>query len=137
MKRLITAGLIGLLLQNWGCSFLDLSGGCGNEIIKEIIAPDQKYKVIIFQRDCGATTGYSTQISFMPANEKLPNKEGNIFSCDSDHGKAPAGPGGGPPVEVKWKEGNILEIIHDTDARIFFAANERSGVKIEYAKKDF
>ena len=41
---------------------------CGNEIIEEIKSPDNKYKLVIFQRDCGATTGFSTQISILKSD---------------------------------------------------------------------
>ena len=36
---------------------------CGNEILGEFASPDRKKKVVVFQRDCGATTGFSTQAS--------------------------------------------------------------------------
>lgn len=52
---------------------------CSNEIVKELISPDNKTKVILFQRDCGATTDFSTQISIISAHEDLPNDGGNIF----------------------------------------------------------
>lgn len=38
---------------------------CGNKIIQEIPSPNRKLKAVIFTRDCGATTGFSTQISLL------------------------------------------------------------------------
>ncbi len=35
-------------------------GGCKNEIVSENPNPDKTLKVVIFQRDCGATTGFTT-----------------------------------------------------------------------------
>jgi hypothetical protein len=34
---------------------------CGNEILAESLSPDGSKKFVVFQRSCGATTGFSTQ----------------------------------------------------------------------------
>ncbi|MBI1810912.1 MAG: hypothetical protein HY035_01370 [Nitrospirae bacterium] len=46
------------------------NSGCKNAIIKEILSPDQKRKIVVFARDCGATTGYSTQVSLISIKVK-------------------------------------------------------------------
>jgi hypothetical protein len=57
-------------------------GMCGNRIYKQYVAPDGKLKAVVFQRDCGATTGFSTQVSILEANENLNNEVGNIYIID-------------------------------------------------------
>jgi hypothetical protein len=52
---------------------------CGNTIYNEIYSPNMLKKAVLFQRDCGATTGFSTQISIIHADTKLDNKSGNIY----------------------------------------------------------
>src|SRR5688572_11020252 len=76
------------------------SGMCRNEVLAELPAPDNRNRAVVFQRDCGATTGFSTQVSVLRGSRRLPNEGGNVFVADSDHGQAPAGPGSGPAVEV-------------------------------------
>ena len=120
--------LILLLLYNFGCSLYK------NEIIKEIPSPTGNYKAVIFQRDCGATTGFSTQISIIKINEKLPNKSGNIFIADTNHGEAPAAPWGGPRVKVTWKNNNKLVVHYNTKARIFKETTPIYRIDIEYIK---
>ncbi len=34
-----------------------LGGLCGNTILAEALSPDQRHKAVVFQRDCGASTG--------------------------------------------------------------------------------
>ncbi len=58
---------------------LTADGMCGNEIYAEEYSPDNRYKAVVFQRDCGSTTGFSTQISIIKMNAALQNKSGNIF----------------------------------------------------------
>jgi len=52
---------------------------CENTIVKSKISPDEKWNVVIFERSCGATTGYSTQISLIKANNELGNEGGNLY----------------------------------------------------------
>lgn len=55
---------------------------CGNEIYSEELSPDREHKVVIFQRDCGATTGFSTQISIINSDDELENESGNVYIID-------------------------------------------------------
>lgn len=57
---------------------------CGNEIFSSVISPDKKHKAVVFQRDCGATTDFSTQLSIIDANKELENTADNIFIIDGE-----------------------------------------------------
>ncbi len=97
---------------------------CANEVLQEIPSPDNKLKAVIFKRDCGATTGFSTQITIIKTDEKLQNKRGDVFSVDTDHDKVPSGPGGGPKIEVVWKGPRQLQVKHPQKARIYLSVKE-------------
>jgi hypothetical protein len=56
----------------------------------------------VFERNCGATTDFTTQISIVSKGAALPNQVGNAFVADTNHGAAPAARWGGPPVDVRW-----------------------------------
>jgi hypothetical protein len=94
---------------------------CGNDILSEISSPDRTYRIVIFQRDCGATTGFSTQVSVLRAMETLPNESGNLFIADSDHGKAPSGVGGGPKVKASWLDSRLVRLTYHKNTRVFLA----------------
>ena len=116
------AGVAALLFV--GCNQL-LDGMCGNEVLRTVLSPDGKIKAVLFERDCGATTGYSEQVSLLPAGAALPNEGGDTFVADGDHGAAP----GGPQVQVVWKGNARLLIKHHPKARVFHA-KERVRVGI-------
>jgi hypothetical protein len=105
-------------------------GMCGNDLIHEELSPDGKVKVVVFQRDCGATTGFSTQVSIVPGRKTLPNAPGNVFVATTGHGAAPTGQGGGPEVRVVWDGNQTLILKHHPSAAIFKAEREHSGVRI-------
>ena len=75
---------------------------CGNEIFKEVSSPDFEFKAVIFQRDCGATTGFSTQVSVMPIAEALPNEGGNVLIIDGHPSDT--------QLEISWLSNNELNI---------------------------
>ncbi len=41
--------------------------GCGADIYKTLLSPDGRSTAISYNFDCGATTGFSTQLSILPA----------------------------------------------------------------------
>ncbi len=115
MRLILILLSLQIALSVSGCE----SSMCANQVLQEIPSPDNKLKAVVFQRDCGATTGFSTQVSVIKSDEKLSNTGGNVFSADTDHGKVPAGPGGGPYVNVNWIGFHDLEIIYPQQARKF------------------
>jgi hypothetical protein len=105
---------------------------CGNTLVAETYSPDGGQKAVTFRRDCGATTGYSTQVSLLPATKQLPGESGNLFIADTDRGQAPSAPGGGPVVHLQWLADDHLLLLHHPAVRVFRAELSHSGVQIEY-----
>jgi hypothetical protein len=110
-----------------------LAGGCGNDMLASIPSPSGGRKLVIFQRACGATTGFSTQASLLPAHDRL-RGSGNVFIADTDHGKAPSGPGGGPQLDARWTAEDTLELRYHPQARVFLADSAQPGVRIRFVK---
>ena len=140
MKWLILAlaGTVALLVVAtvWlgRAAFGDGREMCANEVLSELPSPDREHRAVVFERDCGATTDFSTQVSVLRAAESLPNAPGNLFIADTDHGKAPAGAGGGPEVRLTWMGPRLLRIGHHPDARVFVSNPTASGVSVQYAE---
>jgi hypothetical protein len=116
---------------------------CGNEVISEEYSPHREVRAVVFQRDCGATTGFSTQVSVLAANQPFltkrswlqSTKPGNVFVSDINHGNASSGPGGGPVVQLEWLGPRQLRITHDKRARVFVHRNKIDIVDVEYLAK--
>jgi hypothetical protein len=51
---------------------------CKNIVYKEYASPNAQLKAVVFARDCGATTGFSTQVSILDFDESL-KSNGNIL----------------------------------------------------------
>jgi len=109
-------------------------GMCGNKIIQSIESPDSIRKVVVFERDCGATTDFSTQISIIKNGEHLENESGNIFSADSDYGNAKIDENGLVYIKVLWLDYLTLLIEYDSKARIFTNKSNYKDISIIYKK---
>ena len=133
----LTIGIVGVLVAGMLVSGVAIWGllartTCENQVLAEIPAPNRRARAVVFQRSCGATTAFSTQVSLLPASRPLPEDGGNVFIADTDHGRAPAGPAGGPVVEVRWVKPAELEVRHDARARVFRADSLVTGVRIRF-----
>lgn len=98
------------------------SSSCANSAIAEYPAPGGRLKAVVFERDCGATTGYSTQVSILGIGASLPNGAGNVFVADYAGG-----------VRVDWRSDTNLRIEHHANARLFKSEAKFENVAVEYA----
>lgn len=114
--------------------FWFLGPTCGNELLAEVASPDGELRAVVFQRDCGATTGFSTQVSVLRRGEPLEDRPGNVFVADTGHGAAPSGPGGGPAVSARWLSSEELEVAHHPAARVFSSSPAFGSVKVRHVQ---
>jgi hypothetical protein len=114
------------LLTCAGCSDV-----CQNTNASRNLSPDGTLAAVLFQRDCGATTGFSTQVSILEPNE-IPKGSGNAFIADDDHGAARVGSWNGSWAETKWLAPDHLLIRYAAKSRLFKQNDRVSGVRITY-----
>ena len=112
-------------------------GLCGDEIINQISSPEGDFNAIIFERDCGATTSFSTHVALMPNNKPssstVRNRKRSVVVADCNHNAAPQGPGGGPEMRLRWLSNKKLEIQYHKLARIINAESMSKGISIQYS----
>jgi hypothetical protein len=126
MRKIVAAVLMATVVG--GCS-----DSCKNRTVSTAAVPAGDLKAVLFQRDCGATTGFSSQVSLTGANEAT-SGVGNAFVADTDHGVAQAASWGGPWVELRWVSPQKLLIRYDAKARVFTQNATVSGVTVTYEK---
>ena len=52
---------------------------CTNQVAATFVSPDASKKLVVFVRECGATTPFSSQVSLLDRDEQLSNDPGNLF----------------------------------------------------------
>ncbi|MGN0921707.1 MAG: hypothetical protein ACI4NJ_08320 [Cellvibrio sp.] len=75
---------------------------CENEVFKQTYSPNQELKAVIFQRSCGATTDFNTQVSLLVKNEALPNDSGNVLVIEGHPNDT--------LLEINWLSNDELKI---------------------------
>lgn len=114
-----------------GCRSLD---PCGNQVLQQVASPDGQFKAVIFERDCGATTGYSTQVSVLPSAAALSNDGGNVFVMNDSDGSARSG-SSGLRVWTKWLGARHLKIVYGAEETAFHNVPKYEDIAISYEKR--
>jgi|CXWL01.1.fsa_nt_gi hypothetical protein len=96
---------------------------CGNEVKQSLMSPSGKLSAVVFSRDCGATTGFSTQVSIIPTGHSLPNKSGNTFVTS-----------GKIDLSLQWQTDFILRIQGEGES-VFKQETEVTGVTVKYGNR--
>lgn len=98
---------------------------CENQVLYERVSPNGLLKAVVFNRECGATTGSSVQISVVPRFFGAPSGAGNVFVADYGHSTD-----FGPKLRVAWLSSFALRIEHHPAFRVFKAELSKYGASI-------
>lgn len=124
-KPLMFVWLVVVIL--FGCDSPPLLFDCANTVDSVVESPDKQLRAIVFERNCGATTGFSTQISIIKAGDTLPNEGGNVYVASGHLGRV--------GTEMDWAGSRNL-LIHKTLTGAEFKAEHSWGwidaVEIQY-----
>ena len=120
----LRAGISLVALSVWLVARAD---PCENRVLSELAAPSRNARAVVFERSCGATTGFSAQVSILNASDALPESPGNIFDADSDKGAAKD-----MTVTVQWAAPHQLVVRYPARARVFRKETQANGVAVTY-----
>lgn len=111
------------------------SAMCGTYVSDEVLSPNKKLKAVVFQIDCGATTGFNTHVAIGAGSLDTKNTDNiphSFFLADLNGGQVPSGKNGGPEVRLQWRTDSQLVLQHHNLAHVVRATSESEGVAIEY-----
>lgn len=94
-----------------------LSGICGNEILHRSFQPNGSLELVVFRRDCGATTGYSYHLSILKRGSES-DLSGNVLVSTK-------------AFQAEWSGSHSIAVIgdaNDASKRI----DRYRGIRIEY-----
>jgi hypothetical protein len=94
---------------------------CSNSVTASIVSPDQSKKLVVFVRDCGATTSFSSQVSLIDSHDKLPNDPGNLLVV----GKKAA-------MQAAWTNDSAAVLTYPAKSEVFKQVAKLDGVSVTY-----
>lgn len=127
-----TAAMLVFVAAFW---FALVVEACENNVGERVLSPDGKRVAVVYQRGCGATTGFSTQISIIGSRD-TPRSGGNTFIADDRNGVSPRGSWGGPMVRVWWTSSDELTVAHHPGIRVFDQRDRVRRVSVHYTELD-
>ena len=132
MRRLLNLALASALsLPAAGC--FNLAGDCKNTVVKSIDAPDGRWRAVLFERSCGATTGFTTQISILAKGAPVKGS-GNVFVADQGD-PAYRTAWGGPWADMAWTSARSLNVDFDGRAKVFVQEPSHRAIRIQFAPR--
>jgi hypothetical protein len=120
-NKLAVFPLLTILVALSACDLSATGDPCGNEVSQTVISPSGKLKAVVFNRNCGATTGDNTQVSIIPAAEALPGGAGHTLILD-----------GTVPLKIEWRSNSELHLGSVGAAKPFLQSASAAGVSIRY-----
>ena len=108
------------ILGTSGCEG-NVFAGCGDTVKTEAVSPGGRYVATVFERDCGATADYSTNVSLREVKEPFdPSKQELILTV-----------GGQPTVALEWSTESTLAVVIP-EAETFTKLGVWRDVRISY-----
>jgi hypothetical protein len=95
---------------------------CGNDIKQKISSPNGEKVAYVFERSCGATTGFSPQLSVLDKDDDFQNESGNTFRSDKD-------------FSIEWIDEKNLKVIYDKSSETYETDKKVNEVRIKYVGK--
>lgn len=93
---------------------------CENTPKSEAVSPDGLSRIVVFSRDCGATTGFNSQGTILPVGQPYPTEGGTVFITDQ------------PDAAVKWDQPNVITVKLKKGYRVFKQETIVGGITINY-----
>lgn len=103
---------------------LTLSGcsdQCNNELIRRSVSPNGLLSAELFSRNCGATTGFNTQLSIVNIGDLPSDEAGNVLIAD-----------GQVLVTFRWLSETRLSVAGAGGSGTFKQESEANGVTVVY-----
>jgi hypothetical protein len=122
----------------------DARGDCYNLGVGEVRSPDGAFGLATVVYTCeGQLDASVTNVTLLAFKDKDGagsdagvtsdgNVLGPVFAGDRDHGKAPAGPGSGPEVRVRWTAARKATIAYHHAAHVVSKTRALGGVELTF-----
>ena len=101
-----------------------LAPSCMNEVLDRVISPDKKQAAVVFSRSCGATTGFSYQVSIVPIGEG-PKGSGNVLIADQVTSYSDR-------LKPAWQGNKAISVPIPSKTRVFSKNNTVRNVRVTF-----
>ncbi|MET3924493.1 hypothetical protein [Devosia sp. 2618] len=94
---------------------------CVTEQHSRLTSLDDKFDLVVFSRDCGATTGANTQAALVPARDELPDDATSFFSV-----------GVAADLDPRWDGFGNIELQAPAEGTVYRKDDSVAGINVIY-----
>lgn len=138
-RQVLAWGALAGVTAVGGCALLlsQLLPGdpCATEIFAQVASPDGYRTAVVYQIDCGATTGFSRQVVVIPTPEHRIDPEDlprGFFAIAIGSGVDPRLSLRDSLVRLQWRSNRALDIAYPAGSRLIRSAGRSERVDISY-----
>ena len=86
---------------------------------------------MVFERDCGATTGFVTYVALLEGGERLSDETvGDVFVADSNHSAVRS-----MYVDVDWSPRGAILVTYPANARVYKKVQRIAAFSVSYLQQ--
>jgi len=122
----LVGGFLGAALVG---AWLLFDGMCGATVIGQAPSPDREWTAVAYLYDCGATTGYTVNVSLTRDRNPEPRGRGGVFAAAPTYDHP-----GQPWANVVWESPGRLRIEYDGNIYVMEERSSYRGVEIVYKR---
>lgn len=108
---------------------------CTKQIFAEVVSPDRYRTAVVYEIDCGATTGFSRQVVVIPTPDRRIDPDGlprGFFAIAIGSGVDPRLSLRDSLVRLRWLSNQTLDIAYPAGSRLIRSAGRSERVDITY-----
>lgn len=107
---------------------------CATEVFTQVASPSGMRQAVVYETDCGATSGFSRLVGIMPATGGAIDKESlrSFFAISLGSQVDPALSMKEGLVTVQWRSDKSLDIAFPAGARVIRSADRSDGIAVTY-----
>jgi hypothetical protein len=125
---------VGAAVLGTACGMAD---PCGNVVVQQASSPSGRWDAFVFERDCGATTTWSTQVAVLPGGSPFQEQptwwastiSGNVATV-ADRAERPGVEG--TRMAVRWTGDTHFTVEYEAGATLRTAERLVAGVAVTY-----
>ncbi len=118
IRRCTGLAVIACSVSLSGC--FDPESLCGNEVVTRAASPSAGVDAVVFHRDCGATTGFSTQVALVPAGG-MPVGAGDVLVLKDR-----------VALDLRWSSDAALVVSGIASAQVIHQSVVVGGIAVSY-----
>ncbi len=97
---------------------------CQNQFVRELISPNEQYRAVLFEKDCGAAARTTTHVSVLRHYQTPAEDDGNAFIASGYHWET--------IEDLRWTWSNMIVIQTSAGIYVYKAEHDVNDASVVF-----